>query len=213
LNLSFTRQDETPATASSFTTLLLAVAILLLPILLPFWVQRVSAKISTAAQKHVWARFRGFGRLVLTAAVAGRWAIWGSRGLSAFVSRFCSSGSGLPEPVACAPLLYSAPPVVSPGIFLVTCCAINTLKSGELRYRALLLAEETGITLQRVFIVPSGKGHLTNAFGMSSAIGLTDNLGKYLTKEQVHSKNRGYRLGRTRASRTLNRHPRGRRGR
>jgi hypothetical protein len=77
--------------------------------------------------------------------------------------------------------------VVSPGILLVTCCAINTLKSGELRNRVLLLAKEIGITLQRVFIVPSRKGHLTNAFGMSSAIGLTDNLGKYLTKEQVHS--------------------------
>jgi hypothetical protein len=160
---------------------------LLLPILLRFWVQRVGAKISGAAQKHVWARFRGFGRLVLTAAVAGWWAIWGSRGLSVFVSRFCSSGSGLPEPVACAPLLFSAPPVVSPGILLVTCCAITTLKSGELRNRALLLAKEMGITLQRVFIIPSRKGHLTNAFGMSSAIGLTDNLGKYLIQEQVHS--------------------------
>ena len=113
--------------------------------------------------------------------------------------------------MACAPLLFSAPPVVSPGIFLVTCCAINTLKSGELCNRALLLAKEMGITLQRVFIVPSGKGHLTNAFGMSSTIGLPDNLGKYLTKEQVHSKNRGYRLGRTSASRTLSRHSRGRR--
>jgi len=30
-------------------------------------------------------------------------------------------------------------------------------------------------------------GHLTNAYGMSNAIGLTDNLGKYLTKAQVDS--------------------------
>ena len=109
---------------------------------------------------------------------------------------FVPRAQGLPEPVACA---------------RPCCCPINTLKSGEFRNRALLLAKEMAITLQRVFIVPSGKGHLTNAFGMSSAIGLTDNLGKYLTKEQVHSKNRGYRLGRTRASRTLSRHPRGRR--
>jgi Zn-dependent protease with chaperone function len=42
-----------------------------------------------------------------------------------------------------------------------------------------------GVTLDSVYVVPAGKGHLTNAYGMSNAIALTDNLGKYLTKTQL----------------------------
>jgi Zn-dependent protease with chaperone function len=42
-----------------------------------------------------------------------------------------------------------------------------------------------GVTLGRVYVVPAGKGHLTNAYGMSNAIALTDNLRKYLTKVQI----------------------------
>jgi Zn-dependent protease with chaperone function len=62
---------------------------------------------------------------------------------------------------------------------------LNALKSGELRNRALSAARRMGVTLSRVYVVPAGKGHLTNAYGMSNAIGLTDNLGKYLTKMQI----------------------------
>ena len=61
----------------------------------------------------------------------------------------------------------------------------NALKSGELRTRALSIARRMGVTLRRVYVVPAGKGHLTNAYGMSNAIALTDNLGKYLTKMQI----------------------------
>lgn len=61
----------------------------------------------------------------------------------------------------------------------------RTLKSGEVRNRALRAARRMGVTLSRVYVVPSGKGHLTNAYGMSSAIALTDNLGKYLTDMQM----------------------------
>jgi Zn-dependent protease with chaperone function len=63
----------------------------------------------------------------------------------------------------------------------------NRLKSGELRNRALRMAGWMGVKLDRVYMVPAGKGHLTNAYGMSNAIALTDNLGKYLSKEQVDS--------------------------
>jgi Zn-dependent protease with chaperone function len=63
----------------------------------------------------------------------------------------------------------------------------NLLKSGELRNRAFKMASQMGVTIARVYMVPAGKGHLTNAYGMSNAIGLTDNLGKYLTKAQVDS--------------------------
>ena len=58
----------------------------------------------------------------------------------------------------------------------------NALKSGETRNRALSLASRMRVTLSRVYVVPAGKGHLTNAYGTSNAIALTDNLGKYLTK-------------------------------
>lgn len=62
---------------------------------------------------------------------------------------------------------------------------LNTLKSGESRNRALRIADGMGVTLRKVFVVPAGKGHLTNAYGMSSAVALTDNLGKYLTKAEI----------------------------
>lgn len=61
----------------------------------------------------------------------------------------------------------------------------NTLKSGEYRNRALRVARGMGVTLRRVFVVPAGKGHLTNAYGMSNAIALTDNLGQYLNDRQL----------------------------
>src|SRR6266404_656496 len=61
----------------------------------------------------------------------------------------------------------------------------NALKSGELRNRALSIARRMGVTLGRVYVVPAGKGHLINAYGMSNAIALTDNLGKYLTRMQI----------------------------
>jgi Zn-dependent protease with chaperone function len=61
----------------------------------------------------------------------------------------------------------------------------NTLKSGEYRNRALRVARGMGVTLRRVFVVPAGKGHLTNAYGMSNAIAVTDNLGQYLNDGQI----------------------------
>jgi Zn-dependent protease with chaperone function len=62
---------------------------------------------------------------------------------------------------------------------------LNVLKSGETRNRAFTLANRMGVQLDRVFLVPAGKGHLTNAYGISNAIGLTDNLGKYLSKAEM----------------------------
>lgn len=61
----------------------------------------------------------------------------------------------------------------------------NALKSGELRNRAFGMARKMDVMLSRVYVVPAGKGHLTNAYGMSDAIALTDNLGKYLTKTEI----------------------------
>jgi Zn-dependent protease with chaperone function len=62
---------------------------------------------------------------------------------------------------------------------------LHKLKSGEFRNRALRVARGMEVTLRRVYVVPAGKGHLTNAYGMSNAIALTDNLGKYLDEGQI----------------------------
>ena len=61
----------------------------------------------------------------------------------------------------------------------------KTLKSGEYRNRALRIARGMEVTLHKVFVVPAGKGHLTNAYGMSNAIALTDSLGQHLNDRQM----------------------------
>jgi Zn-dependent protease with chaperone function len=63
----------------------------------------------------------------------------------------------------------------------------NRLKAGELRNRSLAIARRMGINLHSVCMVPAGKGHLTNAFGASNMIALTDSLPKYLNERQVDS--------------------------
>jgi Zn-dependent protease with chaperone function len=63
----------------------------------------------------------------------------------------------------------------------------NRLKSGELRNRSFAIARRMGINLQNVCMVPAGKGHLTNAFGASNMIALTDALPKYLNERQIDS--------------------------
>ena len=63
----------------------------------------------------------------------------------------------------------------------------NRLKSGELRNRSFAIARKMGINLNSVCMVPAGKGHLTNAFGASNMIALTDALPKYLNERQVDS--------------------------
>jgi len=64
---------------------------------------------------------------------------------------------------------------------------LHALKTGETRTRALRIARGMDTSLRRVFVVPAGKGHLTNAYGMASAIGVTDNLGQYLNESQLES--------------------------
>jgi Zn-dependent protease with chaperone function len=44
-----------------------------------------------------------------------------------------------------------------------------------------------GVKLQRVYVVPAGRGHLTNAFAGGGSIFLTDNLGKQLDKREIDS--------------------------
>jgi Zn-dependent protease with chaperone function len=61
----------------------------------------------------------------------------------------------------------------------------RSLRSGRLHGRAFQLAKRMSIPLKRVSIVPAGKGHLTNAYGLSNSIALTDNYGEFASGPQL----------------------------
>jgi Zn-dependent protease with chaperone function len=56
----------------------------------------------------------------------------------------------------------------------------RAVKSGELHKRALVLAKRMGVNLREVCVVPFGKGRLTNAYGSSGMIAVTDDYGHWL---------------------------------
>lgn len=62
---------------------------------------------------------------------------------------------------------------------------LHVAKTGETKNRAFAIAGKMGVKIGRVFIVPEGKAHMTNAFASPYAVGVTDNLGKYLTRPQI----------------------------
>lgn len=62
---------------------------------------------------------------------------------------------------------------------------LRRVKSGTLYNRAFRLAKKVGVHLDRVYVVPPGRGHLTNAFGSWRGIALTDNFGEYLSGPQL----------------------------
>jgi Zn-dependent protease with chaperone function len=59
------------------------------------------------------------------------------------------------------------------------------VKSGTLYVRTLHLAKKMGVKIQWIYVVPSGKGNLTNAFASSRSISLTDNYGEFLHGPQL----------------------------
>jgi len=62
----------------------------------------------------------------------------------------------------------------------------RSVNSGEVHKRALATAKKMGVQLRRVYVVPSGKSHLTNAFaGLSKSIGVSDDYGKWLKGSQL----------------------------
>jgi Zn-dependent protease with chaperone function len=62
---------------------------------------------------------------------------------------------------------------------------LRRVKSGRLYTRAFRLARKVGVNLQRVYVIPPGRGHLTNAFGLWRGIALTDNFGEYLSGPEL----------------------------
>lgn len=54
------------------------------------------------------------------------------------------------------------------------------VRSGEVYKRAFSLAKTMNVNLNRVHVVPTGRGHLTNAHGWPRSIAVTENYGKFL---------------------------------
>jgi Zn-dependent protease with chaperone function len=64
---------------------------------------------------------------------------------------------------------------------------LRQVRSGRLYVRAQQLSKKMGIRLERVYVVPAGRGHLTNAYGLSRSIAATDNYGKFLDEAELDS--------------------------
>jgi Zn-dependent protease with chaperone function len=62
---------------------------------------------------------------------------------------------------------------------------LQRVKSGELYKRAFVMAKDMQTPLKRVYVVPAGRGHLTNAYGLSESIAVTDNYGKFLDRAEL----------------------------
>src|SRR5438105_4889351 len=61
----------------------------------------------------------------------------------------------------------------------------RSVKTGELHKRAFVIAKRMGVPLRRVYVVPTGRSHLTNAFGgLFKTIGVSDDYGKWLKGSQ-----------------------------
>ena len=62
---------------------------------------------------------------------------------------------------------------------------LKRIKSGKAYTRAFQLAKKMGVKLERVCVVPAGRGHLTNAYSSRRGIALTDNYGEFLHGAQL----------------------------
>ncbi len=59
------------------------------------------------------------------------------------------------------------------------------VKSGELYKRSLVMSKKMGVHIERVCVVPFGRGHLTNAYGGIRQIAVTDDYGLWLHGAQL----------------------------
>jgi Zn-dependent protease with chaperone function len=62
---------------------------------------------------------------------------------------------------------------------------LRPVKSGELYKRSIVMSKRMGIHLQQVCVVPFGRGRLTNAYGGSERIAVTDDYGHWLHGSQL----------------------------
>jgi len=59
------------------------------------------------------------------------------------------------------------------------------VKSGALYKRSLVLSKKMGVKLEHISVVPFGRGRLTNAYGSSVGIAVTDDYGHWLHGPQL----------------------------
>jgi Zn-dependent protease with chaperone function len=64
---------------------------------------------------------------------------------------------------------------------------LHRVKSGTLFSRVMHLSKRVGIKIERVYVVPSGRGDLTNAFASWRGVALTHNFGEYLRGTELDS--------------------------
>ena len=64
---------------------------------------------------------------------------------------------------------------------------LRRVKSGTLFNRVMHLSRRVGIRIEYVYVVPSGRGDLTNAFASWRGVALTDNFGEYLRGTELDS--------------------------
>jgi len=62
---------------------------------------------------------------------------------------------------------------------------LRRVKSGTLFNHVMQLAKRVGAKVERVYVVPAGRGRLTNAFASSRSVALTDNFGEYLKGQEL----------------------------
>ncbi|HEY6350283.1 MAG TPA: M48 family metalloprotease [Candidatus Angelobacter sp.] len=64
---------------------------------------------------------------------------------------------------------------------------MRRVRTGTLFTRVMHLSKRVGIKIKRVYVVPSGRGDLTNAFASWGSVGMTDNFGEYLRGMELDS--------------------------
>jgi len=64
---------------------------------------------------------------------------------------------------------------------------LRRVKTGTLFTRVMHLSKRVGIKVERVYVVPSGRGDLTNAFASRRSVSMTDNFGQYLRGIELDS--------------------------
>ena len=62
---------------------------------------------------------------------------------------------------------------------------LRRVKSGTLLTRVMHIARKAGVRVERVCVVPAGRGRLTNAFAGWRTVALTDNFGEYLSGAEL----------------------------
>lgn len=76
--------------------------------------------------------------------------------------------------------------VAAQALLRLTGMQPQALSSGDLRDRAFAMAERLGVKLQQVYLIPSGKGQMANAFARTNnTISFTDFLLKRMSQREV----------------------------